>query len=271
MAEHQVDAWFRTSLFGLVAPSLGWAPPLRYLLRRARILKLMRCLPRGALVEVGCGAGALLDDFSVLGFGSVGLETSPAAFAMARSLAACSGGPQTILEDPDPSWNETQQIVCAFDVLEHIELDSNAVEEWVSWLQPQGFLMLSVPAHRDRWTEGDEWAGHWRRYDRRDIIQLLESRGLSIKHIECYGFPLANITEVLGRRVYRRLLAERAQDTSKAQATAGSGIERAEVRKLFSRINTMPGRFALRGCFLLQAVASRTDWGSGYLVLAQRQ
>lgn len=269
MTQEQAGGLFRTRMFGLVAPSLGWAPPLRYLLRRARILKLMSRLPPGQLIEVGCGAGALLDDFSALGFESIGLETSPAALEMARSLAAHSGGSQLIRETPEISWKKTRRVVCAFDVLEHIEIDGDAVNEWVSWLQPRGFLLLSVPAHRHRWNEGDEWAGHWRRYDRRDIVHLLESRGLSIQHLECYGFPLANFTEMLGRRVYRRLLAEREQSTSKAQASASSGIERSEAMKLFRQVNTLPGRLILQGCLVLQAVAARTDWGSGYLVLAK--
>ena len=45
---------------GAVVPEMGWVPPFRYLLRRSRILSLLRTVPRGALLEIGCGAGALL-------------------------------------------------------------------------------------------------------------------------------------------------------------------------------------------------------------------
>lgn len=260
----------RSALFGLVAPSLGWAPPLRYLLRRARILRLMARIAADDTVEVGCGAGALLDDMSCLGFRAVGLEMSPRALAIAQALAKHGGGSQTIVDRADPAWAESKGLVCSFDVLEHIENDRQAVAEWVSWLRPGGWLMLSVPAHRRRWDAGDEWAGHWRRYDREDLVNLLRTSGLSIAHLECYGFPLANLTEWVGARTYRKRLAERAITITRGEASAHSGIERAEVMRLFRYLDTVFGRAALRFCIWLQAVTARTDWGSGYLVLARR-
>ena len=270
VSEYRSGALFRSKLFGLVAPSLGWAPPLRYLLRRARILKLIRRLPPGQLIEVGCGAGALLDDFSSLRFDSVGLETSPAALAMAHLLAVHGGSGQIIVDNIDSTWEESKDVVCAFDVLEHIEDDAAALRQWVRWLRPDGWLVLSVPAHRRRWSPGDEWAGHWRRYDRSDIEALVRSCGLAIAHLECYGFPLANLTEWYGAKLYRRLLTERGKGVSKLEASANSGVERADASKLFRYVNTLPGQVALRMCLCIQAATTRTDWGSGYLLLVRR-
>ena len=269
MAEDSIEVT-RTSLFGLVAPSLGWVPPLRYLLRRARILRLLHRIPRGEVVEVGCGAGALLDDLSIRGFQAVGLETSPRAFSVARALSVYGGGAQTIVDAAGSTWAASKDVVCAFDVLEHIEADSVAVAEWVSWLRPRGWLMLSVPAHSHRWGPGDEWAGHWRRYEREGFLELLQSNGLSIVHFECYGFPLANLTEWIGAKAYRRLLSERMTGISKEEASANSGVERLDAAKMFRVLNTLPGRICLRIFFQMQAIAARTNWGSGYLVLAQR-
>lgn len=261
----------RSKLFGLVAPSLGWAPPVRYLLRRARILRLLEQTPIGDVVEVGCGAGALLDDFSCRGFNVIGVETSSHALALARRLAKHGGGTQNLVDTVSPAWLAKKDLVCSFDVLEHIEDDGAAITQWVSWLRPRGLLMLSVPAHRHRWSAGDEWAGHWRRYDRTDLISLLHNHDLSIVHFECYGFPLGNLTERIGSRLYKRLLSERAVNTNRQMATAQSGIERTDALRLFRRLDTILGRLALRLCLGIQAVMSSTDLGSGYLVLAQRR
>src|SRR3546814_16202134 len=73
-------------------------------------------------------------------------------------------------------------------------------------LAPNGKMILSVPAHRSRWGAGDVWAGHYRRYDRNDVEQLLVSCGMEVEHLECYGFPLANATELLGNIAYRRMI-----------------------------------------------------------------
>lgn len=262
--------WFRSPLFGLVAPSLGWAPPLRYLLRRQRVMKLLGPIAPCRILEVGCGAGALLDEFALMGHDSTGLETSPRAVALARAIAGTTGGRQALATEPVPGWEGAFDLVCAFDVLEHVADDSAALGLWLGWLRPGGHVCLSVPAHRSRWGAGDEWAGHHRRYDRRDLVDLLASHQLEIQHLECYGFPLANLTEWLGSRTYRRLMQERRRAVTSAEASAESGVERTDYLRLFRRMDTLAGRLALRANFGLQALAARTDLGSGYLVLARR-
>ena len=128
----------RTPLFGLVAPQLGWVPPLRFLLRRRRILRLLSPISTGRLVEVGCGAGALLVEFDAAGFEVVGVESSPRALMVARRLAMAAGGKQQLLAEPGTDWQHSFDLLCAFDVLEHIENDSAALDEWISWLRPGG-------------------------------------------------------------------------------------------------------------------------------------
>lgn len=262
--------WFRSPLFGLVAPSMGWAPPLRYLLRRERVMKLLGPVAPCRLLEVGCGAGALLDELGFRGHASTGLETSRRAVALARAIASATGGKQTLVTQPAPDWQGAFDLVCAFDVLEHVEDDVSALGQWLDWLRPDGLVCLSVPAHRSRWGAGDEWAGHHRRYDRRDLVDLLASHRLEVQHLECYGFPLANLTEWLGSRTYRRLVEERRRIVSSAEASAESGVERTDYLRLFRRMDTLAGRLALRANFVLQSLAARTDLGSGYLVLARR-
>ncbi|MGQ0799360.1 MAG: methyltransferase domain-containing protein [Pseudomarimonas sp.] len=259
----------RSPLFGLVAPVLGWVPPIRYLLRRRRVLRVLRRLPAGRLLEIGCGAGALLDELAAIGHAATGLETSPSALAVAQRLGEATGGNQVLVATPQTGWQGHFDLLCALDVLEHIEEDGKALDEWLTYLKPGGLLCLTVPAHRSRWSAGDEWAGHYRRYDRVDLLSLFNSRQLSILHFECYGFPLANLTEWWGVRTYRRLLKERGDSTSSAQASAQSGVDRREYQKLFGRMNSMVGRLALRANFVLQAMTSRLDLGSGYLVLAR--
>lgn len=257
-------------MFGVVAPAAGWIPPLRFLLRRNRVLPLLRTMPPGRLVEIGCGAGALLVDFAAMGHECTGVETSGRALAVARVLCEAAGGGARVVEAPLDEWRGRLDAVCSFDVLEHIEDDREALATWVDWLRPGGVAVLSVPAHRSRWGAGDEWAGHFRRYDRADFERLLRGANLRIEHLECYGFPLANLTEWAGQRVYRRRLAQRAAGFSRQQATAGSGIEMRDADGLFRRVDTVPGRLALQACFLMQALFSRTDLGSGFLAVARK-
>ncbi|MEO6102830.1 MAG: class I SAM-dependent methyltransferase [Pseudoxanthomonas sp.] len=259
-----------SALFGVVAPEVGWAPPIRFLLRRARVLRLLYGRTQGNIIEVGCGAGALLHELALPSKDAIGLETSPRALAIARKIAVLAEGKQRISNQPDATLAGTRDLVCAFDVLEHIEDDHAALKEWVGWLAPDGMVCVSVPAHRNRWGAGDEWAGHWRRYDRGDLVHLLESSGLVVEQFECYGFPLANFTEWWGNRTYRRLLQQRGKSVSMEQATSESGVERSDYLRLFRRMDTPLGRTALRAALWMQSLTRNTDWGSGYLVLARR-
>jgi SAM-dependent methyltransferase len=172
---------------------------------------------------------------------------------------------------PGANWKGEFGLVCAFDVLEHISDDHAALAEWCAWLQPGGKLLLSVPAHQSRWGPGDIWAGHFRRYERDQLHSVLEGNNLSIEHFECYGFPLANLTEWLGKRTYRKLLAARDAGTSVEAASAESGIQRDAYIRSFRWIDSAVGRCTLRLNFLIQGLAARTNLGSGYLVLATKR
>jgi SAM-dependent methyltransferase len=269
-ASASADAVRFDPFFGVIDRRNGWVPPLRYLLRRQRILSIIDAIAAGELLEIGCGAGALLVDLARRGFVCTGLETSARAAQTAEAIAASSGMRYLIVQEARPEWSGSFDIVCAFDVLEHIEGDDRALRLWCDWIKPGGHLLLSVPAHSRRWGPGDVWAGHYRRYDRKPLLRLLTSQGLHIDRVESYGFPLANFTEWAGRRTYARLLSARASTTKPEVASAESGIQRNAYMGLFRWIESVPGRLALRLSYLLQRLTRNVDIGSGYLVLATK-
>jgi SAM-dependent methyltransferase len=255
-------------LLGLSAIPLRWAPSLRYLLRRQRILALLDKLPIGAVLEIGCGAGALLVDFVRRGHKVSAVETSADAFRLAQRITHAAGIDVALYPTLEQlPLGEMFGLVCAFDVLEHIEEDAIALRVWADRMRPDGKLLISVPAHSSRWGAGDIWAGHFRRYNAIDLRTLFARCGLKIEYMECYGFPLANLSEYLGEAGYRRALAQQPVN-DKSTASAASGIDRSSLIPLFAYINSFPGRLALRVCFALQTIFRKTSFGSGYLVLA---
>jgi SAM-dependent methyltransferase len=254
---------------GIVAPEAGWTPPIRYLLRRARILSWMARQQRGPVLEIGCGAGALLCDFTRLGFRAEGLETSAEAVRLGRRLAQLAVSDHTIRSEPAAGWEGAFDFVCAFDVLEHIEKEDDAVASWLRWLSPRGQLLISVPAHQHRWGAGDEWAGHWRRYSRDQISAMAVTHGMRILHLECYGFPVANLTEWAGNRVYRKMMRERGV-VAKESATASSGVDRRAYNTMAVVLKSWPSRALLQMANAAQSVTRNRDWGSGYLMVATR-
>jgi SAM-dependent methyltransferase len=99
-------------------------------------------------------------------------------------------------------------VVCAFEVLEHLENDHGALEEWRRYIAPGGTLLISVPAGPSRFGPADEKAGHFRRYSRSGLEQLLGSAGFAEVRVVSYGYPAGYVLEaarnVLARRELRK-------------------------------------------------------------------
>lgn len=262
----------RHPTFGLVAPELGWVPAPSYLLRRERVLAMARVLLPGRLLEVGCGAGALLADLRPLGFECRAFEPSARAREIARTIHQDRPAVE-IAERPAPGWAGAFDVVVAFEVLEHIESDRAALIQWRKWLKAGGSLLLSVPAHRRRWSASDEWAGHYRRYDRADLESILEAAGFVIDRIECYGFPLSNLILPLRAAMHRRRLraeGRRLRLDDAPDRSHRSGIERPAEQRLFPLLASPPGRLLFRLAVRCQEWTLDRDWGTGYLALSHR-
>lgn len=264
------------SILGWFPPNREWVPSLRYLLRRARVIELIRDATHaapGSVLEIGCGSGALLVELATLGHSCAGMETSRKAFEVAERLLGDSGSGAQVFDQPQPGWQRAHDIVAALDVLEHIEDDAAALAQWREWLTDGGSLVLSVPAHPSWFGPGDEWAGHYRRYTRRSLVELLDRAGLCVAHFECYGFPLANLTELVGRPYYRIQLRKRltAGTRDRGFGNAASGVERSTYRRLLPGLASPIGLGMFRLAMKLQYAFRNTDLGSGYIVVASRK
>jgi len=256
-------------LIGPAAPEEGWVPAPRYLLRRRRILRQLQKLPPCEVIEIGCGAGMLLQELSARGFRCQALESSPQARQLITRLSAKTGQKISVHDEADASWRGRFPLVMAFEVLEHIEDDAAAMKQWASWLAPGGTLLISVPAHPRLWSAADEWAGHYRRYRKRDLFDVVMGAGLEIEHVECYGFPLGNLTEQMQAWGIRRRLPKTGLDPDHQINSNRSGIERDHVLRWYPAMRSLPGQLALRCALVTQAMSSDLPFGNGYLIRAR--
>lgn len=257
-------------LLGPAAPAAGWVPAPRYVLRRRRILRQLRGIRPCPVVEIGAGAGMLLQELAARGFECTAIEASPQARDLIRRLAADAGRDIHALEAPDGNWAGTFPLVMAFEVLEHIEDDRAALADWASWLAPGGTLLLSVPAHPRQWNAADVWAGHYRRYRKRDLVELVRSTGLQLEHIECLGYPLGNLSERVQARQAARGFAIAGSTGDRSENNRRSGVDRTHVLRLYPLMRSLPGRLGLFAAFAAQAMSSRLPLGNGYLLRARK-
>jgi SAM-dependent methyltransferase len=83
-------------------------------------------------------------------------------------------------------------LVCAFDIIEHVEDDLRALAELSRVLKDDGVLILSVPIYQRCWTEFDALFGHVRRYEPADLEALLERCGLEPEKSAAFGMQPKN-------------------------------------------------------------------------------
>jgi SAM-dependent methyltransferase len=231
---------------------------------------MLRERPRGRLLEIGCGAGALIRDLNGAGFECIGLELGEAAREVACRI--CADRNVEIHGTASAAWQGSFDYVAAFEVLEHIDDHEATARAWRDWLKPSGKLLISVPAHPKKWDASDVWAGHFRRYTRESLTEVLAQAGLAIEYLETWGFPLANaIAPVRALANARRLRARGDSATDKHHGSVNSGIERGVEAKLFPLQASWLGVKVMQACFGVQKAFSHTELGTGYLAVASRR
>jgi SAM-dependent methyltransferase len=211
---------------------------------------IRRMMPPGItdVLEIGCGQAALGVRLAQR-YRYLGLEPDPVSYAVAERRLARAGRGEVRHAEAAALGDQRFDLVCAFEVLEHIEDDASALADWVARLRPGGWLLLSVPAHQRRFGPADELVGHFRRYDPDVLAGLLAAAGLGGIELRRYGMPLGYLLEAGRNAVARRRLAA-ARTLSTAARTAASGRllqPGGGVRGVATRLGTAPFRLVQRG------------------------
>jgi len=88
-----------------------------------------------------------------------------------------------------PFDENSYDLVCAFDVIEHIEDDNLGVEEMQRVCKKDGFVVLTVPAFMSLWSHHDKINHHFRRYKKSEIKNLIKKHG-EIQYLSYFNFFL---------------------------------------------------------------------------------
>jgi SAM-dependent methyltransferase len=197
------------------------ALPLNAWLRYDVVARLWRRIgPVDRVVEVGPGRAAVSVRLSRTAREYVGYEPDPTSAGIAGRRFAAAGRGRIVNHTLD-AHNETlsADVVCAFEVLEHIDDDVGALSAWATHLKPGGWLLLSVPAFAERYGPWDAHVGHFRRYDPDLLRERLRAAGFEPVEVRAYGWGLGNVLE----RVRDAIAARRASAATVAERTAQSG------------------------------------------------
>ena len=177
-----------------------------YRTRREILDGLIGSLPldkaRARLLDIGCGTGGMSLVLSRYGK-AVGLDRSLESFQMSqdRPYTHRVVGSAEVLPFADESFD----VVCALDVLEHLDDDVAGVREIRRVLKPGCTAVIFVPAFQLLWGHTDEFSHHRRRYTTATLRKTLEAAGLRVGPPLGY-FNMLMFLPVLAARIAQRLM-----------------------------------------------------------------
>jgi SAM-dependent methyltransferase len=164
--------------------------------RRAIIARELRAMPPGRAVEIGAGGGGNSLVLKGLGWDVLATEYTEAGVKIARErgLNAVQADARKL-----PLDEGSQDLLVAFDVLEHIEEDHLAAAEIFRVLRPGGTALIAVPCDMSLWSAHDEASHHFRRYTRATLTELITGAGLAIESLWSWNVLLRPVVKLRRR------------------------------------------------------------------------
>ena len=123
-----------------------------------------------------------------------------------------------------PFEKDSYDLICGFDVIEHIDDDEAVIKEIKRVLKPGGAVLLTVPAYMFLWSHHDVVNQHYRRYTKYGLrlITGKQFREIYCSYFNCFLFPA-----IWGSRLFSRLFP------NKVKRRKGSGSDFSIYNKNF--------------------------------------
>ena len=191
-----------------------------------------RYAPSGPIFDIGGGNGYVSLALEQSGLSSIVVEpdSSGIATAKARGLLTVNAAFQDI-EIP----NGAIPAAGLFDVLEHIEDDLGALTRLFKGLKPGGMIYIAVPAYKALWSVEDVHAGHFRRYTRQSLSDVVSLAGFT-PVFSSYFFSVLVVPVFLLRGLPSHLgLRSGRNENSMAEHLMPGGVAGAVFRHSFKK------------------------------------
>lgn len=153
------------------------------------VSELMQAEPRRLEIAPG-----LRPRLPILGTHFVDIS-APALAKLQAAQGHVAQGEVTALPLPDSAFD----LICALDIVEHVDDDRLAWSEVARVAAPGATLLISTPLHASKWTRFDDFVGHRRRYEPRELLDRLADEKLIVRQSAVFGMqPKSSLILDLG-------------------------------------------------------------------------
>lgn len=156
------------------------------------------------ILNVGCGTGGTIATLESYG------KTDNVDISDEAIKFMSSNGHRGVVKVDGielPFDSKTYDIVGAFDVLEHIDEQVDALMEWKRVIKDSGAIVITVPAYQWLWSGHDIALHHKRRYTVKRLAEAGKKAGLrpyKISYAIAFSTPL-----IIGFRLSAKLLRQK--------------------------------------------------------------
>lgn len=167
------------------------------------------------LLEIGCGTGYVLRDIAS-NFPNAQLFGSEIFIEGLKH--ASPRLPTVTLMQMDARhipYKDEFDVICAFDVLEHIKEDEAVLHQINRSLHLGGHLIMTVPQHQWLWSAVDEHACHVRRYSANDLHNKIRLSGFELERSTSFVSLL--LPAMIISRLSKRLKKSSAKKSSTSE------------------------------------------------------
>lgn len=199
--------------------------------RRHLLAEAIRGLTPGRAVDIGAAGGGNTMVLRGAGWQATALEygADGAEVAHERGLPVLRSDATHL-----PLADDSQDLVVAFDLLEHLDDDDAAVREVHRVLKPTGTYLVAVPADPRLWSAHDVAVQHVRRYTRTGLVTLLERGGFVIDDVRSWNVLLRPVV-ALRRR------SSSGSDLEDLHPVVNAGLRAIIVAERYLPVRRLPG------------------------------
>ncbi|MCM8804331.1 MAG: class I SAM-dependent methyltransferase [Candidatus Omnitrophica bacterium] len=242
-----------------------WVRTPKHILRKKCIEHISKNWTPDSFIEIGAGAGDITKLFLQRGFKGFCYDIGEKTREILKANLKTFGEKVKVIDSLKTLPFESVEYLFAFEVLEHIPNDYEALQSWSLFLRKGGKILISVPAHMSKYSPQDESFGHLRRYEKNGLYLLLKKTGYKNVSIINYGYPLGNITRRIADMFH--IYDVNYQSLSLKERSIRSGIERAE---LAYRLSFLFNEWTLIPFIIIQRFFFDLDAGDGYVAMGEK-